>query len=105
MTDATVSKMSKNPKAPKLFPDELIGQSLAQVQGKDAESILGESGLAGQLKKQLAERMLAAELSHHLDAETEQGRGNHRNGTKPQDGPDAQRRTEAGYSARSTGDV
>jgi len=34
------------------------------VQNKDAESILGESGLAGQLKKQLAERMLAAELSH-----------------------------------------
>ncbi|AIS95133.1 transposase, Mutator family protein [Burkholderia thailandensis MSMB59] len=84
MTDATVSKKSKNPKAPKLFPDELIDQLLAQVQGKDAESILGESGLAGQLKKQLAERMLAAELSHHPAAETEQGRaGNHRNGTSP----------------------
>ena len=41
---------------PKLFPDELIDQLLAQVQNKDAESILGESGLAGQLKKQLAER-------------------------------------------------
>ncbi|ONY64057.1 IS256 family transposase, partial [Burkholderia cenocepacia] len=63
MTDATVTKKSKNPKAPKLFPDELIDQLLAQVQSKDAESILGESGLAGQLKKQLAERMLAAELS------------------------------------------
>ncbi len=84
MTDATVTKKSKNPKAPKLFPDELIDQLLAQVQGKDAESILGESGLAGQLKKQLAERMLAAELSHHLEAETEQGKaGNHRNGTSP----------------------
>ncbi|WP_233505498.1 IS256 family transposase [Burkholderia thailandensis] len=79
-----MSKKSKNPKAPKLFPDELIDQLLAQVQGKDAESILGESGLAGQLKKQLAERMLAAELSHHPAAETEQGRaGNHRNGTSP----------------------
>ncbi|MCV9986420.1 transposase, partial [Burkholderia pseudomallei] len=67
-----------------MFPDELIDQLLAQVQGKDAESILGESGLAGQLKKQLAERMLAAELSHHLEAETEQGKaGNHRNGTSP----------------------
>ncbi|VBT50540.1 transposase mutator family protein [Burkholderia pseudomallei] len=32
MTDATVSKKSKNPKAPKLFPDELIDQLLAQVQ-------------------------------------------------------------------------
>ena len=84
MTDATVNKKSKNPKAPKLFPDELIDQLLAQVQSKDAESILGESGLAGQLKKQLAERMLAAELNHHLEAEAGQGKaGNHRNGTSP----------------------
>lgn len=53
-----------------------------QVQNKDAESILGESGLAGQLKKQLAERMLAAELSHHLISEAKQGKaGNHRNGS------------------------
>jgi len=29
-----------------LFPDELIDQLLAHVQNKDAESILGESGLA-----------------------------------------------------------
>ncbi|MEX3937490.1 transposase, partial [Paraburkholderia phymatum] len=26
MTEATVTKKSKNPKAPKLFPDELIDQ-------------------------------------------------------------------------------
>ena len=32
--------------------------------------MLGELGLAGRLKKQLAERMLAAELSHHLESET-----------------------------------
>ncbi|MGF6447588.1 hypothetical protein QF002_008464 [Paraburkholderia youngii] len=57
MTEATVTKKSKNPRAPKLFPDELIDQLLAQVQSKDAESILGESGLAGQLKKQLFERV------------------------------------------------
>ncbi len=82
MTDTTVTKKSKNPKAPKLFPDELIDQLLAQIQNKDAESVLGESGLAGQLKKQLAERMLAAELTHHLESEAEQGKaGNHRNGT------------------------
>ena len=31
--------------------DELIDQLLAKVRNKDAESILGESGLAGQLKK------------------------------------------------------
>ncbi|PPB82859.1 MULTISPECIES: hypothetical protein [Mycetohabitans] len=85
MTEATVIKKSKNPKAPKLFPNELIDQLLAQVQSKDAESILGESGLAGQLKKQLAQRMLAAELTHHLESEVEQGKdGNYRNGTRPQ---------------------
>jgi hypothetical protein len=38
-------------KASKLFPDELIDQLLAQVRNKDDESILGESGLAGQLAK------------------------------------------------------
>lgn len=81
MTEATVTKKSKIPKAPKLFPDDLIDQLLAQVQNKDAESVLGKSGLAGQLKKQLAERMLAAELTHHLESEAEQGKaGNHRNG-------------------------
>ena len=84
MTEATVTKKSKNPKAPKLFPDELIDQLLAQIQNKDAESVLGESGLAGQLKKRLAERMLAAELTHHLENEAEQGKaGNHRNGMSP----------------------
>ena len=55
----------RKPKGP--FSDELLDQLLAQVSGKDAESLLGESGLIGQLKKQLAERMLAAELSHHHD--------------------------------------
>ena len=80
----STTKKAKKPKAPKLFPDELIDQLLAQVQNKDAESILGESGLAGQLKKQLAERMLAAELNHHLKTEAGNGPGgNHRNGSSP----------------------
>jgi len=80
----STTKKPKKPKAPKLFPDELIDQLLAQVQNKDAESILGESGLAGQLKKQLAERMLAAELNYHLTTEAKQGNsGNHRNGNSP----------------------
>src|SRR6059058_1214024 len=84
MTD-TMSKTNKTKaKAPKLFPNELIDQLLAQIQNKDAESILGESGLAGQLKKQLAERMLAAELTHHLETETRDGKaGNQRNGSSP----------------------
>ena len=78
----STTKKTKKPKAPQLFSDELIDQLLAQVQNKDAHSILGESGLAGQLKKRLAERMLAAELNHHLDTEATLGKsGNHRNGS------------------------
>lgn len=77
----STTKKIKKPKAPQIFSDELIDQLLAQVQNKDAQSILGESGLAGQLKKRLAERMLAAELRHHLDTEAALGKsGNHRNG-------------------------
>ena len=82
MTVAMSTKKTKKPKPSKLIPDDLIDQLLAQIENKDAESILGESGLAGLLKKQLAERMLAAELSHHLATEAAQGQpGNHRNGS------------------------
>lgn len=82
MTDTTKKARKRKSKGP--FSDELLDQLLAQVSGKDAESLLGESGLIGQLKKQLAERMLAAELSHHLANEAaEEGAGNHRNGTSP----------------------
>jgi transposase-like protein len=78
----STTKKTRKPKAPQLFSDDLIDQLLAQVQNKDAESILGESGLAGQLKKRLAERMLSAELNHHLDTEAAHGKsGNHRNGS------------------------
>ncbi|MEC4722192.1 transposase, partial [Noviherbaspirillum sp. CPCC 100848] len=76
------TKKPKKQKAPPPFPVELIDQLLATVQNKDAESILGESGLAGQLKKMLAERMLAAELTYHLDNEGQASK-NHRNGTSP----------------------
>ncbi len=81
MMDHTTMAKAKKTQETKLFPDELIDQLLAQVQNKDAESILGESGLAGLLKKQLAERMLAAELSHHLNKESAEKSGNHRNGS------------------------
>jgi hypothetical protein len=41
MTDTTsMTKKNKKQNAPKHFPDELIDQLLAQVQNKDAESIL-----------------------------------------------------------------
>ena len=77
MTDTTRKPRKRKPKGP--FSDELLDQLLAQVRGKDAESLLGESGLVGQLKKQLAERMLSAELGHHLKAPGESP--NCRNGT------------------------
>lgn len=80
MTETTKKARKRKPSGP--FSDELLDQLLAQASGKDAESLLGESGLIGQLKKQLAERMLAAELSHHLASEAaDEGAGNHRNGT------------------------
>ena len=82
MTDKMTTKKPKKQKTPYPFPVELIDQLLAQVENKDAESILGESGLAGQLKKMLAERMLSAELNHHLANEAEASR-NHRNGSSP----------------------
>jgi transposase-like protein len=68
----------------------LLDQLLAHVEGKDAESLLGETGLVGKLKKQLAERMLGAELNRHLESEA--APGNHRNGSSPKtvitpDGP------------------
>jgi putative transposase len=82
MTETTKKARKRKPSGP--FSDELIDQLLAQASGKDAESLLGESGLIGQLKKQLAERMLAAELSHHLASESaDEGVGNHRNGASP----------------------
>ncbi|MBX3673528.1 MAG: IS256 family transposase [Burkholderiales bacterium] len=93
MTESTPKKpRRRKPKGP--FSDELIDQLLAHVKGKDAESLLGESGLVGQLKKQLAERMLAAELTHHLNTEASESAAvaNHRNGSSPKtvatpDGP------------------
>jgi putative transposase len=85
MTDAPKSRKRK-PKGP--FSEELIDQLLAKAQGQDAQSLLGSSGVVGKLKKQLAERMLSAELSHHLKNEAGAGEegarpSNHRNGTTP----------------------
>ena len=68
-----------------LLPNELIDSLIADFQGKDADSLLGTDGLAGQLKKQLAERILVAELTHHLKSEAVKSSpvktGNHRNGS------------------------
>jgi putative transposase len=86
MTDDTNKPARKHkPKGP--LSEELIDELLSELQGKDAKSLLGESGLVGRLKKQLAERMLSGELRQHLEneaaAQASEAPGNHRNGTSP----------------------
>lgn len=48
------------------FPDALLDDLL---QGSDPGSALGPGGLLEHLKKALAERVLNAEMAHHLQAE------------------------------------
>lgn len=84
MTDQPTPKKPRKRKEKGPFSDELLDQLLSHLKGHDAESLLGQSGLVGQLKKQLMERMLAGELTQHLRSEAEAGAsGNHRNGTSP----------------------
>jgi putative transposase len=59
---------------------EVLDELLAGAEGKD---VFGKDGLFDDLKKALAERMLNAEMDHHLAQEAEsegRNRGNHRNG-------------------------
>ena len=51
------------------------------LDGQDPATVLRSDGLAGELKKALAERMLNAEMDVHLDSEAERETGNHRNGS------------------------
>lgn len=60
------------------LPNDLIDQILKYAHGHDAQAILGDSGLAGQLKRQMAERMLNAELTHQL---ADSAKPNYRNGS------------------------
>ena len=82
-TSKVAKVRQRKPKGP--FSDELLDQILSQLKGHDAESLLGQSGLVAQLKKQLAERMLSAELGHHLHQEREHAEDgdapNYRNGS------------------------
>jgi putative transposase len=55
--------------------DSLLDQLLA---GNDPQALFSKDGLIDQLKKRLAERVLNAELDHHLEQDDEAG--NHRNG-------------------------
>ena len=56
---------------------ETLDALLAGSEGKDP---FGKDGLLDELKKALAERVLNAELDHHLANGSDDGRGNHRNG-------------------------
>lgn len=60
-----------------VIPNELLDQLLAGVDAKDA---FAKDGLLDALKKALAERVLNAEMDHHLEAEAAEGRTNRRNG-------------------------
>ncbi len=65
--------MAKDSKFNKELIDELL-------KGEDPQKAFDSDGLLGDLKKALAERILDAEMDHHLDREAEQSAGNHRNG-------------------------
>src|SRR3954447_7825392 len=60
-----------------VIPDELLDQLLG---GTDPRAALADGGLLDGLKKALAERVLNAEMDHHLDGGEPDGRANGRNG-------------------------
>ncbi len=60
------------------IPHELLDKLL---EGRDPKTIFSREGLFDDLKKALAERILNAELDHHLDDPEEEAAGNHKNGT------------------------
>jgi putative transposase len=57
--------------------DEVLDQLL---EGRDPATVFSHGGLVDELKKRLAERMLNAEMDHHLGSAVEGEGGNHRNG-------------------------
>jgi len=62
---------------PPVVPDDLLDQFLA---GSDPQAALADGGLLDGLKKALAERVLNAELDHHLETGEPDGRPNGLNG-------------------------
>ncbi|MFT9096465.1 MAG: IS256 family transposase [Gluconobacter cerinus] len=59
------------------IPDDVLDQVLA---GRVVRTMSDADALLGDMKKALAERLLNAELDHHLDGEAATGRPNCRNG-------------------------
>jgi len=68
--------MTRKRKEPSIA-DELLDELL---NGTDALQAFQSGDLVQDLKKALAERILNAEMDHHLDADEQQSSGNHRNG-------------------------
>ncbi|GAN98100.1 transposase [Komagataeibacter europaeus NBRC 3261] len=60
-----------------IIPDDVLDQVLA---GRVVRTMSDADALLGDMKKALAERLLNAELGHHLDGEAAAGRPNCRNG-------------------------
>jgi putative transposase len=60
-----------------VIADQLLDQLLA---GADAKAAFEKNGLLDELKKALAERVLNAEIDHHLQSGEADGRLNSRNG-------------------------
>jgi putative transposase len=54
---------------------EVVDELLAEAEGKD---VFGKDGLLDDLKKALAERMLNAEIDHHLGQASDEGGGDRR---------------------------
>lgn len=63
---------------PSAIKSEVLDELLA---GHDPKTVFESDGLLDELKRALAERMLNAEMDHHLGQADEQAAGNHRNGT------------------------
>ena len=53
------------------------------LKDQDPKTVFSSNGLLGELKKALAERILNAEMDHHLGQPEEEASGNHRNGNSP----------------------
>jgi hypothetical protein len=68
--------MSEKKALPQI-PSEVLDQLMA---GGDMKNVFASGGLFDALKKAMAERILSAEMDHHLDQEASQEQANRRNG-------------------------
>lgn len=69
--------MATKEKDEQAISDEVLDRLL---DGRAPETVFASGGLIDDLKKRLAERMLNAEMDHHLGDGAERESGNHRNG-------------------------